>query len=135
MIGQLDIQKLEALGNCRVARIFDAAAVAWPGAVLVVPLSMLGGDLDRLVHETPCPVADILDTMQRPRPLPMAEAKHGIWPGPGSQFDVVDKLIHETGHPGGWWVCTSESVGKRIFTHDCGVRLGLVNDLVDKGPL
>lgn len=131
---QIPIDTLARFGEANeVARVFDAGVVAWPGAVLVVPLALIGGDLTRLTQRSPCPVADVIDTMNKARPIPMSEAIAGLWPGPGSQFDVVKQLIADLNHPGGWWVAASESMGKRIFTHDCGVRLGLVNDLVDKG--
>ena len=133
MSAQIPIETLEALTGRAVARVFDAGVVAWPGAVLVVPLALVGGDLARLVYKCPCGIADVIDAMQKARPIPMAEAEFGLWPGPGSQYDVVKGMVNDLDYAGGWWVAASESMGKRIFTHDCGVRLGLINDMVAKG--
>lgn len=131
---QIPIERLEALTGRPVARMWEAGVVSWPGAVLIVPLSMIGGDLTRLtVNATGHDVATVWDAMDKPRPIPLDEARAGLWPGPGSQFDVVAALVRDTGHPGGWWVIASNSLAQRVFTHDGGVRLGLAASMVDRG--
>lgn len=128
----IGIEAITALTGTLPTRFLECAVTAWPGVVVAVPLTIVLGDVSRLNDRLPCPAADIIDTLNKPRPIPMDEAESGLWPGPGSQFDAVRQLVAGSGHPGGWWVCASESMAKRIFTHDIGVRVGLANYLVDK---
>lgn len=129
---QIEISALEQLGARPVARVFEAAVVAWAGAVLVLPLHLVGGDLKRMTDASPVPIGDVIDALDKPRPIPFDEAEGGLWPGPGSRFTEVCKLIDHADLPGGWWVSCSQSLSARVFMHDCGLRLALTCDLVDR---
>lgn len=128
----IGIEAIARLTGTQPARFLECAVVAWPGVVVAVPLTIVLGNIAQLTDTLPCPPADIVDTLMKPRPIPMDEAESGLWPGPGSRFDAVRQMVAGSGHPGGWWVCATESMSKRIFTHDIGVRVGLSNEMVDK---
>lgn len=131
---QIPIEALEQLGDQPVARVFEGGVVTWPGAVLVVPLHGIGGDLNRLQDRCPCPIADVIDVLDKPRAIPFDEAESGLWPGPGARFTALCQILDAADIRGSWWVCASQSLSARIFMHDCGLRLGLTTDMIDRRP-
>lgn len=138
----IPLAALEALNNGnQVGSYLACAIVAWPGAILAVPTHLLIGDLRRMDTKCPAPWEDVLAVMDKPQPVPVAEYMDGIRPLPGSRFADVAGIVTEAGgEPGAWFVHAAswfapgsiEQKKVRVFSHDCGVRLGVTLDLIER---